>query len=404
MKKLKRLEKTYYYMVLRALVCVCACAIYILGLSGCNPDEPKNVQTVTFPISFCLPASEVYGAGAPSLRAFGDPGTTEQFALPQYLYIFIVKYVGSGEEGKATLTNWQVWKVLAKTPTEEQWEKKHYTGAYANVGDSIFQYTEEIILLLNGGSFDGRVYAVASAVPLTLPALTEEESTLADVLGMQFSFTGTAEDFKNSNSVVNNLQNIYSTPYNYKYDGEYYGSFFATQNVPHLDLLLYHVAAKVDLMWNVKENLRGDVKISYIAAEHLYDGPCYVFKPTENAPDVSGTDGRYASGYKKAVVSNLNVGTQWNGRAYFYTIPYKNSSNEFPLQVEMLKNGDSPEISPVPPADKPTDRDVKDYYHLIQNTSMPADAVFLPWIRCQMKINKELEYSATPDVFPKLAP
>ncbi len=227
------------------------------------------MQKVTFPISFCLPASEVYGAGAPSLRAFGDPGTTEQFALPQYLYIFIVKYVGSGE--KTDPANWKVWQVLDKTPSAGEWEKKRYTGAYANVGDSIFQYTEEIILLLNGGSFDGRVYAVASAVPLTLPTLTEGTSTLADVLGMQFRFDGSAEYDTN---VRNNLQNIYSTPYNYTGNGaNYYGSFFATQNVPHLDLLLYHVAAKVDLMWNVKENLRSTVKVSYIAAEHLYDGP-----------------------------------------------------------------------------------------------------------------------------------
>lgn len=380
MKKLKRLEKTYYYEVLRALVCVCACAIYILGLSGCNPDEPKNVQKVTFPISFCLPADDVYAAGAPSLRAFGDPGTTEQFALPQYLYIFIVKYVGSGEEGKATLTNWQVWKVLAKTPTEEQWEKKHYTGAYANVGDSIFQYTEEIILLLNGGSFDGRVYAVASAVELELPDITPESSTLADLLGMTFSFNGGDADY--NASVRDNLQNIYSTPYNYNGNGvAYYGSFFAAQNVPHLDLLLYHVAAKVDLMWNVKENLRGDVKISYIAAENLYNGPCYVFKPTENvvAAEV------YSSGYTKEILKEATPcpGTQWNGRKYFYAIPYKNNDSptpHYPLQLRLQKGGDSPEG--------------ENYYSKVVKTDIPE--VWTSWIRGQISINTATYNMPTP--------
>ena len=379
MKKLKRLEKTYYCKVLRALVCVCACAIYILGLSGCNPDEPKNVQKVTFPISFCLPASEVYGAGAPSLRAFGDPGTTEQFALPQYLYIFIVKYVGSGEEGKATLTNWQVWQVLAKTPTEEQWEKKRYSGAYANVGDSIFQYTEEIILLLNGGSFDGRVYAVASAVPLTLPTLTLETSTLANVLEMQFSFNGGAEYDTN---VRNNLQNIYSTPYNYPGNGaNYYGSFFATQNVPHLDLLLYHVAAKVELMWNVKEDLRSKVKVSYIAAEHLYDGPSYVFKPTEN--EVSAEV--YASGYTKEILNEATPcpGTQWNGRKYFYAIPYKNTDSptkHYPLQLTLCKGTDRPAGG--------------HYYSQIVKTDIPE--IWTSWIRGQISINTETYNVPTP--------
>ena len=397
MKKLKRLEKTYYYKVLRALVCVCACAIYILGLSGCNPDEPKNVQKVTFPISFCLPASEVYGAGAPSLRAFGDPGTTEQFALPQYLYIFIVKYVGSGEEGKATLTNWQVWKVITKSVEDvdlgadaeirkaawdAKWEKKYYTGAYANVGDSIFQYTEEIILLLGENGFDGKVYAVASAVPLTFTpdiGSIDESTTLATLLGMTFRFDGGAAYDTN---VRSNLQNIYSTPYNYTGIGTaYYGSFFADQNVPHLDLLLYHVAAKVDLMWNVKEDLRSKVKVSYIAAEHLYDGPSYVFKPTEN--EVSAEV--YASGYTKEILNEATPcpGTQWNGRKYFYAIPYKNTDSptkHYPLQLRLQKGGDSPTGS--------------DYYSKIVKTDIPE--IWTSWIRGQISINTETYNVPTP--------
>lgn len=396
---------------MRVLVCVCAGALYILGVTGCETDEPKNVRKMTFPISFCLPADEVYGAmgapmregenpetvrSAPEFRAFGDPGTTEQFALPQYLYIFIVKYEGSGEGDKADLTKWKVWQMKVRSFDDEagandaekkeaweaKWVKKHYTGAYANVGDSIFQYTEEIILLLNGGSFDGQVYAVASAVPLTLPALTEEESTLADVLGMQFSFTGTAEDFENSNSVVNNLQNIYSTPYNYNGNGvAYYGSFFAAQNVPHLDLLLYHVAAKVDLMWNVREDLRGSVKISYIAAENLYDGPCYVFKPTENvvAAEV------YSSGYTKEILKEATPcpGTQWNGRKYFYAIPYKNSDSptpHYPLQLRLQKGGDSPTGA--------------NYYSKVVKTDIPE--VWTSWIRGQISINTATYNMPTP--------
>ena len=385
-------KNSTYYVILRALVCVCACAIYILGLTGCESDEPSAVRKMSFPISFCLPADDVYGAGAPSLRAFGDPGTTEQFALPQYLYIFIVKYKGTGE--KTEPSNWTVWQTKTKsvedpelgatteaqkTAWDAKWEKKHYTGAYANVGDSIFQYTEEIILLLNGGSFEGRVYAVASAVPLTLPPLTTGTSTLADVLGMQFSFNGGAEYDTN---VRNNLQNIYSTPYNYPSSGaNYYGSFFATQNVPHLDLLLYHVAAKVDLMWNVKEDLRSKVKVSYIAAEHLYDGPSYVFKPTEN--EVSAEV--YASGYTKELLNEATPcpATQWNGRKYFYAIPYKNTDSptkHYPLQLRLQKGGDSPTGS--------------DYYSKIVKTDIPE--IWTSWIRGQISINTETYNVPTP--------
>lgn len=360
---------------------------------ACEPSEPE--QGVAMPLSICLPVRDVYAAQAPERRAFGDPGTTEQFALPQYLYIYIVQYKGSGEEGKATLSNWKVWRAITKSVEDAdlgatteakkaawdaKWEKKHYTGAYSNVGDSIFQYTEEILLLLGEEGFDGKVYAIASAVPLTLPTITPESSTLADVLGMQFQFDGGAAYDTN---VRNNLQNIYSTPYNYNGNGtEYYGSFYALQNVPHLDLLLYHVAAKVDLMWNVKEDIRSDVKISYIAAENLYDGPCYVFKPTENviAAEV------YASGYTKEVLTSLSPGTQWNGRAYFYAIPYRNNNSatgDYPLQLRLLKNGDS---SANPGA-------ATSYYNKVVDTTVPT--IWTSWVRGQISIN-----TATYNVVP----
>lgn len=384
MKKLKRLEKTYYYMVLRALVCVCACAIYMLGLSGCNPDEPKNVQKVTFPISFCLPAGEIYTSQqAPQLRAIGDPGTTEQFALPRYLYIYIVEYTGISEEDKADPNKWKVWWVIEKTPTEEQWEKKRYIGEYANSGDSIFQYTEEIILLLNGGSFDGRVYAVASAVPLTLPTLTLGTSTLADVLGMTFSFKdeGTVEQKAAAALVKANLQNIYSTPYNYKgYGTEYYGSFYASQNVPHLNLVLYHVAAKVDLMWSVAENkrIKADpseaVRLTYLGVQHLYNGPCYVFKPMRNELS-SKIEGENGYGIANIVTAS-DEGLWWEGRDYFYTIPYTvtGTPDYFPLQMLMRTNGT-----------------VGTGYQLTLNMQIDTSAVFVPWLRANFNLTQPLE-------------
>ena len=353
-------------------------------LCACDTNEP--VQQTAMPISICLPAGEVYAAQAPAQRAFGDPGTTEQFALPKYLYIYIVKYKGTGEKP----TNWKVWQVITKSvedadlgATKEakkaawdaKWEKKRYTGAYSNVGDSIFQYTEQIILLIGDNGFDGRVYAVASAVPMTLPTIIPESSTLADVLGMQFSFGIDAADFANPNSVVNNLQNIYSTPYNYQPDGEhYYGSFYSTQKVPHLTLLLYHMAAKVDLMWNVKEDIRSSVKISYIAAENLYNGPCYVFRPTENII----ADAAYGSGYTREIMSTRSPGTQWNGRAYFYAIPYRNNNSAtgvYPLQLRLLKNGDA-SANPA---------GATSYYSKVVNTTVPN--VWTSWIRGQITIN-----------------
>ena len=342
--------------------------VLIVGLliSGCKPDEPS--RQLAMPISICVPAGEVYATQAPAQRAFGDPGTTEQFALPKYIYIYIVKYI-EGDGGKANNANWKVWDIITKEPTASEWEMSHYVGSYETGGDSILRYKTEVNLMLESGCFDGRIYIYASAVSLTLSTTISTESTLADLLNLSFSFDGTE---KGSDKVVNNLQNIYSTPYIYTAGGtDYYGSFYATQNVPHLNLLLYHVAAKVDLMWNVKEDLQSSVRISYIEASNLYQGPCYLFKPTENT---IGAKEFYDGGYTHEVLKSLSPGTQWKSRAYFYVIPYKNNDSptaHYPLQLKLCKNGDA----------------IGDgsYYKKDVKTDIPA--IWVPWIRGQININ-----------------
>ena len=378
----------------RGRVVLCAYAGFIcvlsLVLSGCEPVVPEGYEAVTLPISIGLPVGEVYSPQTapercPSeegtmARAFGDPGTTERFAIPQYIYFFIVK-----ENDDDT---WEVWATDTRSVAEEsgatdeakreaweaRWTKTHQTGLYATVGDSIYRFDEEMHLLLPSPRFNGRVYAVASAVPLKFSPKITVGSSLSELQSMRFRFDGGTEyDTK----VKENLQNIYSSPYNYNYNGAYYGSFSKDTKVPHINLLLYHVAAKVDLMWNVAEGIRGDVKLSYIAAEHLYDGPCYVFKPTENM--IAGA--AYESGYTMPILSVLSPGTQWNGRAYFYAIPYRKNNNvsgDYPLQLRLLKNGDDPSAA-------------TSYYKTIVDTKVPT--VWTSWIRGQITIkNKEYNY------------
>ena len=54
-------------------------------------------------------------------------------------------------------------------------------------------------------------------------------------------------------------QNLYSSPYNLKNkDDKYYGTIkdYAS-NVPHIDMVLYHVATKIDLQWTIDEQFQG---------------------------------------------------------------------------------------------------------------------------------------------------
>lgn len=371
MKKLKRLERTYYYKVLRALVCVCACVMYVLGLSGCNQDEPKNVQKVTFPISFCLPAGEIYTSQqAPQLRAIGDPGTTEQFALPNYIYYFVVNERSGGE--------WNVWDIEKVTASGSDWKKIRYIGPYATDSDSIFQYTKELILALQKPRFNGRVYIIASAVDLTFSPTIEVGSPESDLLNMKFSIGS-------SDEVKNNLQNIYSTPYNYNgYGTEYYGSFYASQNVPHLNLVLYHVAAKVDLMWNVADSMRIKpkpsevVRLTYLGVQHLFDSLAYCFKPMRNELS-SKIEGKNGYGIAN-IVTESDEGLWWEGRDYFYTIPYVvtdgkvDGKSYFPLQMLMRTNGSA-----------------GTGYRLTLKMQIDTSAVFVPWLRANFNLTRPLE-------------
>ena len=362
------------YMLLAAVLCC-----------GCDGEDwtRKGRYEVVLPVSICLPASEVYASQAPARRVFGDPGTNEQFGLPNYLYYFVVGhkndlsgkvlvYLSRSVEDEASPADW-----------EKKWTKKSYSGSLDYVGDSIYQYSEEISVALNSDMvFDGRVYAVASAVELDFsPDVTEGSTTEEALLGLTFRFDGTE---KYDSIVRSNLQNIYSTPHNYTYNGKYYGSFSAERRIMHLNLLLYHVASKVDLMWNVAEAKRDSVKISYVAVEHMYNGPSFLFKPMENTVAAPV----YASGYKMELLTSLSPGTQWNGRAYFYAIPYNNNDVDgesnpdphYPLKLRLQKNGDP--------------SDGSSYYSKTVQTEVPT--VWTPWIRGQITINNGKYNVTTP--------
>lgn len=326
---------------------------------------------VSFPISICLPAEEIH---TPMNRLPGDPGTTEQFLLPNYVYIFIVKE----NPNKST----EVWQKIEKVLTEGDWEKKHYVGLLPTMGDSIYQYTEELDLLLaQGDTFLGRVYIIASPVALTFEPIRDLKniSTEADLLNEKFSTNGAMQAA---------LPHIYSTPYNLKVDGKYYGSFNSNyQKVPHLNLLLYHVAAKVDIKWSVPEDKRIDreipangIRLTYMEAANLFDGYAYCFRPMENTVATIPTAGH------SILINNNNEGLWWEGRDYFYTIPFtvSDKADYFPLQMLLCTNGTDPANA----------------YKATLNLHIDHTSPFVPWLRADFNINNQLapKGSSTKDV------
>ena len=337
-----------------------------VGLAGCKVNEPE--QKIGLPLSICLPANEVQSARyAPAARrVIGDPGTTETFLFPHHLYIIVMK---QDNDTKA----WSVWETIDRTLTDADWKSTRYAGPLPTMGDSIYQYTEQINLLLSTSDhFKGRVFAVASAEELTFnKTLSSSDITsMDDLLGLTFNTSG----------VQGSLQHIYSSPYNLTQGGDYYGSFSSyVQRVPHVNLLLYHIAAKVDIKWNVEESNRINktdptkgVRLTYMQVRNLFNSDAYCFKPMRN---VSGA--ALTTGENIAIIDNSeDEGRWWEGRYYFYTIPYtitEGGKQYYPLQMTLKTNGST-----------------GTGYQPTLNLKIDTTAVFVPWLRANFNLTAPL--------------
>lgn len=336
-------------------------ALLALLVSSCTQEEPK--QVLRLPVSISLPMDDTGGmARVAGRRIMGDPGNTERFLLPNYIYIVIMKQDG---------VNWTPWHIITRIADEDDWTAKRYVGLLQTTGDSVYQYNEQIELLLSNQKFNGRVYIIASAVPLTFNRTLDNTgiTSLSDIENLAFSAA--------SDEVQENLQHIYSTPLNYEVDGDYYGAFNSIHSiVPHVDLVLYHVAAKVDITWNVADEVRikanpaEAVRLTYMDVCNLYRGNAYCFRPMENVAPAVLTEGATIH-----LVTPTDEGLWWEGRAYCYAIPYTVSGNPnyFPLQMMMRTNGSS------------------DTYRPTLNMKVNTDSPFVPWLRMTFNLTKPLE-------------
>lgn len=343
--------------------------VAVLLLAGCERNETPE-QRVTMPVSICLPADAVIvPACKPGMKFVpGDVGAAEGLLLPRYLYIYIVKQ--DPEDAEV----WTIWNIIKRTPLDiSDWEKQYYSGSMMGSNDSVYRYTEEIVLPLVNQQFNGRVYVIASADELDFGATAVTlGSSLDDLLAMQFSTGG---------EMQSKLQHIYSTPYNYEIADKYYGSFSSiTHKVPYVNLMLYHVAAKVDINWDVAEAKRKNetpsevVRLTNMKVCNLFNGNAYCFRLMENTSGATPLTPAAGTGDTITIVTAADEGLWWEGRSYFYTIPYTSTGKAgyYPLQMQMETNASGNNYRPTI------------YLHI--DTSSP----FVPWLRATFNISNPL--------------
>lgn len=332
-----------------------------LLLSSC--EEPvRQIDYIELPISFAIPAGENYNSrlNAPA-RVPGDPGTFEDFDRPNHAYVFVAFH-----QNVSGVKDTIVSCVLDTAILSSDWEKR----------DTVYYYNKTFLMGIPNKDYivDANVYLAASNVSLALKknggasVVKETKSTWPTKESEIHDLTFYVDD-----ELQDGLQHIYSSPYNYKPDGEhYYGrvSYFATK-VPYIHMLLYHVASKVDLMWNVPDTARTKLRVTNVKVKNLFKGDAYLFKPTKTE------ETKFSDGYTPDAIAGDSPGTWWAGRKYFYTMAYQATISEkvvFPLRVEIEVKEMKTEGTP------------KDTFDITFKKA-ELDTVFAPWMRGQITIS-----------------
>lgn len=203
----------------------------------------------------------------------GDPGIEDKLVVPDYLYVYtcVDDYLVDIQEIDASAAGW--------VEDGDYWIYK---------GDVIVDLSSK------NPSTDVTTYIVASKDAIDpeqalTTSGTPSTSTTLDALSFGTPHAD-AEDLKKSQDLLKNL-------YSYKYTLT--KSEFDTD--PTLEAILYHTAAKLDVQWNSKSTLNGNVSVNNVANAGIK-----LFAPTENA---SGSQV-----YSEAITP----ATMYNGRAVFY--------------------------------------------------------------------------------------
>lgn len=312
------------------------------------------------PIVLAIPANDASltagTAGAKATRAEGDPGTYEKFELPKYLYLYLLNTSIDGT--RTTLLEPEGMNGATGYPLDkDKWVK---TTTQDSNKDSIYTYTDEIRIIIPEDRRKGVVYAAMSTVPITVSGVPER-GTSTDAATIEKATFALGSDATGKESEA--LKNLYSSPYNNIVNGTYYGTVSDyNSNSPYINMVLYHVASKLDLQWNVDASVQDKVKLSQIQLTGLSNGG-KLFKPLENT---SASTSTYSETF------SLDAGSQWYGRQATYVIPVK-TGNDYLFPMTLTNSaGSAATTTPATATVKPS----------------TSNNVFAPWMVGTVKITK----------------
>lgn len=346
-----------YFGILAALFLLTAC-------SGSGEDgdmRQRGVDGKTVQLRLSFPVGDLGSRGP------GDPGVTEILSAPTYAWIFFVDQSGNVPPvGSVQYKDGENWYNLPRRVTMTGFfgdtVKESYAGSLSVTDDVVWRFPMKMLQFV--GVTSGKFYIVASNVPLKSGGTPLEDvsvSTEEDILDLDF-------DLYNAD-MREDIGNIYSTPYNYNIGSpsSYYGSWKGGAD-DIIDLLLYHVAARVDVKWNVDETLQPTRKVKTLQVGGLKSKGCKIFRPMDN--NTLGADP-----YTITLKTSSEIGRQWYGRQAFYAIPYTDSpTTYFPIDFTV-------------------DNGTEENTTSIKLNMMGANTVFVPWIRLNMTYDEDADFT-----------
>ena len=329
----------------------------VMGLffSSCSSDTDTadGGRMISMPIVLAIPANNADlttgTTGAKATRAEGDPGTYEKFQLPTHLYIYLINTSIDEKETKVIPPE-GMDKDNGYTLKTDKWTK---TTTQDNNKDSIYTYNDQIRIIIPENRKTGVVYAAMSTVPITVTYIGTNVADATFTLGDAVSNKSEA------------LKNLYSSPYNLNNSNGYYGTVSDYRsNSPYINMVLYHVASKLDVQWNVDAKVQSSVKLSQITLTGLSGGG-KLFKPLENTASSLSTSTKYSEAF------TLDAGSQWYGRHATYVIPMKQTDGTYQFPMTLTNS--------VSNTDKTTTATAK---------PSATATVFVPWIYGTVKVTQ----------------
>lgn len=374
------------------------CLMMLFTTVACNDNGDVKMDMVEMPVTIAIPASGFSSPtdtgidGEPAegreTRAPGDPGTDEQFDLPQFIHVYLV--TNNNGVSNATYTKFAVSKEDWKLVTADDNENDHFSGVMDKEG--LYVYQGHLTMSLPAKREQGRVYIAACDADLERFGLNK---TIANPAQVPEQAT-----IKAGKELSPHMKNLYSTPYNLlDAGGQYYGTIedFAGK-APHLDIVLYHTATKVDVQWQIDEDCQGvkawqetnttdmsadgdDAGQVFFSGIELLNLPetCPLFRPMDCRASVYGT-----ASYTVPLHTDKpeQKGQRYNGRSVVYAIPRRYPTNGFDyfMGIRMQANGYAAE-----------GKGHHAYIQIQDEDMAQADGspIYTPWLRAFVHVTKD---------------